>query len=277
MNDTSQDFLDSIQRAQRKFTLPPGLRDRAETFAQEAMAFLFPHFDSPGNRALEPLPRLKGLLASIRDLTPLLPPNADCAEIASCFGRDLPAIRDALLLDATAIWANDPAAEGLDEVILAYPGFYGIAVHRIAHVFHRLGIPYFPRLLSEHAHRQTGIDIHPGATIGKEFSIDHGTGVVIGGTTVIGDRVRIFQGVTLGALSVSKDLAHVKRHPTIEDDVVLYANATILGGKTVVGRGSVIGGNVWLTQSVPPESVVTDTTNLKRPGVEAETLIEFNI
>src|SRR5690606_15379486 len=145
----------------------------------------------------------------------------------------------------------------VDEVILAYPGFLAIAIYRIAHVLYRAEVPLLPRLLTEYAHRETGIDIHAGARIGASFSIDHGTGVVIGETTVIGDRVRIFQGVTLGALSVNKELASTKRHPTIHDDVVIYANATILGGRTEVGARSIIGGNVWLTHSVPPESVVT--------------------
>jgi serine O-acetyltransferase len=160
--------------------------------------------------------------------------------------------------DADAILSADPAASSLDEVILAYPGFYALAIHRIAHIFYQQRIPLFPRLLAEYAHRQTGIDLHPGAKIGQRFSIDHGTGVVIGETAVIGDRVRIFQGVTLGALSVKKKLEGTKRHPTIGNDVVIYSQATILGGRTVIGEGSIIGGNVWLTDSVPPHSVITN-------------------
>lgn len=172
------------------------------------------------------------------------------------FIRDLPVLRGLMLADAEAICAGDPAATGLDEVIAAYPGFYAIATQRVAHFFFKSGVPIMPRLMTEYAHQLTGIDIHPGASLGKSFAIDHGTGVVIGETTVIRDRVKIYQGVTLGGLSVRKSLAGTKRHPTIESDVVIYANATILGGDTVVGSGSVIGGNVFLTESVPPNSIV---------------------
>src|SRR5690606_16942104 len=175
----------------------------------------------------------------------------------------LPEVHAMLRDDARALHAGDPAAESEDEVILAYPGFLAVAVYRVAHVLYRAGVPLLPRLLTECAHRETGIDIHPGARIGRAFAIDHGPGVVIGETTVIGERVRLFQGVTLGALCVAKDLARTKRHPTIEDDVVIYANATILGGETVIGARSVIGGNVWLTRSVPPDSVVTHRSEIR--------------
>jgi serine O-acetyltransferase len=151
----------------------------------------------------------------------------------------------------------------VDEVILTYPGFYAIAIYRVAHALQRLGFPLLPRLLTELAHQRTGVDIHPGATIGRRFVIDHGTGVVIGETTVIGERVKIYQGVTLGALQVQKALADKKRHPTIEDDVVVYANATILGGGTVVGRNSIIAGNAFITQSIPPESVVSRRSEVR--------------
>jgi serine O-acetyltransferase len=160
------------------------------------------------------------------------------------------------LEDAELFTESDPASAGHDEVILCYPGFYAIMVYRFANAIHALGIPILPRLLSEHAHSRTGIDIHPGATIGRHFYIDHGTGIVIGETTVIGDGVKMYQGVTLGATFVKKDLQGTKRHPTIEDGVILYAGCTILGGGTVIGRGSVIGGNVWLTESVEPGTKV---------------------
>jgi serine O-acetyltransferase len=160
------------------------------------------------------------------------------------------------MIDAYAIVKGDPAAADVDEVIRSYPGFYAIAVYRIAHIFHNLSIPYLPRILTEHAHEKTGIDINPGAKIGKGFCIDHGTGIVIGETAVIGDNVKIYQGVTLGALSVEKEMAKSKRHPTIGDNVVIYSGATILGGKTVVGDYSTIGGNVWLIKSVPAYSRV---------------------
>ena len=161
-----------------------------------------------------------------------------------------------LQLDAQAIEANDPAASNLEEVVAVYPGFYAIGVYRLAHVLLGLGVPLLPRMFTEHAHSLTGIDIHPGAQISESFFIDHGTGVVIGETTEIGKNVKIYQGVTLGALSVAKSLAQHKRHPTIEANVVIYANATILGGRTVIGHDSVIGGNAWLTKSVPPHSQV---------------------
>lgn len=151
---------------------------------------------------------------------------------------------------------NDPAATNDAEVIGAYPGFRALSFHRIAHVFYRLKVPYVPRIISEIAHSKTGIDIHPGANIGQSFFIDHGTGVVIGETSDIGNHVRIYQGVTLGAHVVSKEMEGKKRHPTIKDGVIIYAGATILGGDTVIGENSIIGGNVWLTESVPPFSRV---------------------
>jgi serine O-acetyltransferase len=167
------------------------------------------------------------------------------------------------LEDAEAILAGDPAAESLDEVIAAYPGFLAMAVHRLAHAVHRLDVPIVPRLMAELAHSRSGIDIHPAATIGRRLCIDHGTGIVIGETTVIGDDVKLYQGVTLGALSVSKDKAGTKRHPTIGDRVVIYANATVLGGDTTIGADSVIGGNVFLTSSVPPGSLVFQTPDYR--------------
>jgi serine O-acetyltransferase len=154
------------------------------------------------------------------------------------------------------MYEGDPAAQSVDEVIGTYPGLLAVSIHRIAHEFYLLGLPVFPRMLSEIAHQRTGIDIHPGASIGKSFCIDHGTGIVIGETARLGDHVKLYQGVTLGALSVDKSLASSKRHPTIEDHVVIYANATILGGETMIGHHSVIGGNVFITESVAPHSVV---------------------
>jgi len=168
----------------------------------------------------------------------------------------IPALRRLLRADIEAAFAGDPAAKSREETILAYPGVAAITVYRVAHFLWQRQVPLIPRIMTEHMHQLTGIDIHPGARVGERFFIDHGTGVVIGETTVIGRNVKLYQGVTLGALSVRKALGSVKRHPTIEDDVTIYAGATILGGKTVVGRGSVIGGNVWLVESVPPRSKV---------------------
>jgi serine O-acetyltransferase len=168
-----------------------------------------------------------------------------------------------LFEDAEAILASDPAARSLSEVIVAYPGFYATVIYRVSHCIWSLGVTILPRLFCEFAHSKTGIDIHPGAQIGKAFAIDHGTGIVIGESTVIGNNVKMYQGVTLGALNVLKESASTKRHPTIEDDVILYSGATILGGETVIGRGSIIGGNVWLTNSVPPNSVVYHKSEIK--------------
>ena len=166
----------------------------------------------------------------------------------------IPELRRRIRLDVDAAVAGDPAAQSREEVILAYPGVEAVLVYRIAHELFLRGIPLLPRMMTEFAHGRTGIDIHPGATIGDYFFIDHATGVVVGETTIIGDRVKVYQGVTIGAHSVKKEEANRKRHPTIEDDVTIYAGATILGGETVIGRGSVIGGNVWITASVPPGS-----------------------
>lgn len=176
------------------------------------------------------------------------------------FMNTLPELRQAMARDIQATLDGDPAAKSVDEIIFSYPGIFAMFVHRAAHTLHHLNVPLLPRIMTEYAHTVTGIDIHPGAHIGERFVIDHGTGVVVGETTVIGDNVRIYQGVTLGALSLPPDagerLRGKKRHPTIEDGVIIYAGATILGGDTVIGARSVVGGNVWLTRSVPPDTTV---------------------
>jgi len=173
----------------------------------------------------------------------------------------LPQIRDVLTTDAQASYDGDPACKNLDEVVLCYPGFSAVSVYRLAHQLHLLKIPFIPRMMTEWVHGETGVDIHPGATIGRHFFIDHGTGVVIGETCEIGEHVKIYQGVTLGALSFPKDddgalVRGTKRHPTLHDNVVIYANATVLGGRTIVGHDSVIGSSVWLTESVDPFTTV---------------------
>ena len=178
------------------------------------------------------------------------------------FLERLPEVRSLVSGDVVAAYRGDPAAKSYDEVVFCYPGLYAVTVYRLAHVLHDVGVPVLPRMMTEHAHGLTGIDIHPGARIGREFFIDHGTGVVIGETCDIGEGVTLYQGVTLGALSFARDeqgdlVRGAKRHPTIEDDVVIYSGATILGGTTVIGKGCVIGGNVWLTESVPPGTKVT--------------------
>jgi serine O-acetyltransferase len=193
-----------------------------------------------------------------RELTPaeLAGLAADAEAFSLTLMGELPVLRAALQLDVAALLAGDPAVRSREEVILAYPGLRAVLVHRVAHIFWTKGVRLLARMMSEVVHGATGIDIHPGATIGPHFYIDHGTGVVIGETTVIGAHVKVYQGVSLGALSVQKRLQDKKRHPTIEDHVTIYAGATILGGETVVGRHSVVGGNVWLVKSVPPHSVV---------------------
>ena len=196
-------------------------------------------------------------------------PCTKCAEqgheIALKIVQELPTIKKILDTDIRAAYEGDPAAKGYDEIIFSYPGLLAISIYRLANLLHTHKVPVIPRIMTEHAHSLTGIDIHPGATIGESFFIDHGTGVVIGETTEIGHHVRLYQGVTLGALSLPKDAGdqfrYKKRHPTIEDDVIIYSNTTVLGGETVIGARSIIGGNIWITESVPPDTKVL----LKRP------------
>ncbi len=176
--------------------------------------------------------------------------------LSSNFFNELEGVYNSLQEDISAMYAGDPAAKSKTEIIRSYPGFYAVAAYRIAHLLHSKGVALIPRMITEFAHSKTGVDIHPGAKIGRHFCIDHGTGVVIGETATVGDHVKIYQGVTLGAVSVNKEDADKKRHPTIEDHVIIYAGATILGGDTTVGRESIIGGNVWLTKSVPPQSKI---------------------
>jgi serine O-acetyltransferase len=196
---------------------------------------------------------LRRILASVS-----LPAGLDAEAVVARFFARLPGVRALLAEDVEAAFEGDPAAKSYAEIAAAYPSVFAVATYRIAHELHALGVPLVPRIASEHAHARTGIDIHPGARIGRRFFIDHGTGVVIGETCEIGDRVMLYQGVTLGAVAPRHGavLRGVKRHPTIEDDVTIYAGATILGGETVIGRGTVIGGNVWLTHSVPACSKV---------------------
>ena len=201
------------------------------------------------------------IAADLQKEIALLCPDRDAKAIVDDFVAALPVVRRLVETDVDAAYDGDPAATSRMEVVMAYPGLYAVTVHRLAHVLYTLKVPILPRVMSELAHSKTGIDIHPGATIGERFFIDHGTGVVIGETTVIGRNVRLYQGVTLGGLSFAKDdngalVKGLKRHPNIEDNVVIYANATILGGDTTIGHDSEIGGSVWLIESVPPNSRV---------------------
>ena len=187
--------------------------------------------------------------------------NSHCFKLAEhtslALLEELPEIKRKINLDVEAVFKGDPAAKSKEEIILSYPGLEAILIYRIANFLYTNGVPIIPRIMSEYIHGKTGIDINPGAKIGESFFIDHGTGIVIGETTVIGNNVKIYQGVTLGALSVKKELKNKKRHPTIEDDVTIYAGATILGGETTIGRGSTIGGNTWVTHSIPAGTVLT--------------------
>jgi len=257
----------------------PG-RDICHDFVEEAMNALFPISArrSKSHCAQEALliqleTHLKILLLPVKEE---LKESID--ELSKQFMVKLPKVYKALLLDAQAIQDFDPAARNLGEVIVSYPGFFAIMVYRLSHELYLAGIPIIPRLMSEHAHSKTGIDIHPGAQIGESFFIDHGTGVVIGETAIIKNNVKIYQGVTLGALQVHKNLARKKRHPTVEENVIIYSNATILGGSTIIGRNSIIGGNVWLTSSVDSNSMVYHTHKIKvRSSIDESNIIDFQI
>ncbi|SIS69404.1 serine O-acetyltransferase [Chryseobacterium ureilyticum] len=208
--------------------------------------------------------RFEDLQKTLLDLITIITADKENAEThVKQFFETLPELYDQLVLDAKSILEFDPAADSLEEVYLAYPGFFATYVYRISHQLWSQEVKILPRVISEYAHSKTGIDIHPGAVIGESFFIDHGTGIVIGETTIIGNHVKIYQGVTLGALNVSKEKANQKRHPNIEDHVIIYSGATILGGNTTIGRESIIGGNVWVTQDVPPHSLVYHKSEIK--------------
>ena len=227
------------------------LKTKTEAFTDKLFYVLF----DIDTEVSENLDTLQDVFSDLVDLA-CWESEKPCIKVWNTYLMKLPEVLKSLNLDAEAIVACDPASLSIEEVYMAYPGFYAIAIYRLAHELYEAGFPLVPRLMTEYAHRQTGVDINPGATIGKSFFIDHATGVVIGETAIIKDHVRIYQGVTLGALYVAKHLQNTKRHPTIENNVTIYANATILGGNTVIGENSVIGGNAWITESVPPNSTV---------------------
>jgi serine O-acetyltransferase len=271
---TDDQFVQQIAAARAEHTLPPGIQTLADELIQRTLALLFPHF------ARETATSEAEVRTEIEQLAELLTSllvgqgiqDARAREICDAFIHSLPDLQDELSDDAIASYEADPAAESLDEVLIAYPGSLAMTYYRVAHRLHELGVALLPRLITELAHQHTGIDINPGATIGRSLAIDHGTGIVIGETAVIGDRVRLYQGVTIGALSVSKEFVSQKRHPTIGDDCIVYANASLLGGDTVIGENSVIGGNVWLTHAVPANSVVTHGATVQRRRMESEPL-----
>jgi serine O-acetyltransferase len=262
----NNNFIERFLEKRQAHSCTNALRDDSISFLKELIDFLFPHFSSKIYHSPEDIQAKIQLLK--RDLINLLKElnsnyTGNTFEDAEKFIETIPGIHEKLWKDAEFIYAGDPAAESVDEVILAYPGFMAIVIHRIAHELYLIGTPILPRILTEYAHEKTGIDIHPGAQIGTPFFIDHGTGIVIGETSVIGKNVKIYQGVTLGAMSVDKSLAEIKRHPTIDDDVVIYSQAVILGGNTVVGKNSIIGGNAWITQSIPSDSIVYNKSEVK--------------
>ncbi len=259
------EFLEHIYRKHQDTPAVPPTKEISD-WAMKVIRLLFPEKTKDFFRSINEIEgefwnlgnELKGILDATDQCR-----DCDNKQRAKDFIDGIPQLYEILNTDVKAIMQGDPAAKSEFEVIRAYPGFFAISVYRLAHNLLNLEIPLIPRILTEFAHSRTGIDIHPAAKIAESFFIDHGTGIVIGETTVIGKHVKLYQGVTLGALSVTKDMANVKRHPTVEDHVVIYSGATILGGETVIGKRSIIGGNVWLTKSVAPNSTV-----YHRPEIE---------
>jgi len=251
-------IIKKIQAHKKRPNLDFRLKTKCEAFTDKLFHTLF-----DANVSVKK--NIKQLGADFDEITSIacFNPEVSCEVVWKAFLNKLPEIIEKLNLDAQEMLDNDPAANTIEEVYLAYPGFFAIAVYRFSHEFYSIDMPLIPRLMSEYAHRLTGVDINPGAQIGTPFFIDHATGIVIGETTIIKDHVKIYQGVTLGALQVSKDMKNIKRHPTVENNVTIYANATILGGKTVIGKNSTIGGNVWITESIPENSLVYHTSETK--------------
>jgi serine O-acetyltransferase len=263
-NKSIHNFIEKLHKIHLiEWEATPSIQDSV-VWLNDLIEFLF-----PTNNHLNKQSTYEGILKKNQiDLENLLLSYLDSKDFnigntLISFYDNLETTYNNLRLDAAKIYENDPAATSIHEVIVTYPGFYAIAVYRIANNLSLLGVPILPRILSEHAHGKTGIDIHPNAQIAVPFFIDHGTGIVIGATSVIGKNVSIYQGVTLGALQVSKEMAQVKRHPTIEDNVIIYARTTVLGGDTVIGYNSIIGGSVFLTKSVAPYSNVFNTHQLR--------------
>jgi serine O-acetyltransferase len=275
MTTKTQDLLFKLQQAQQAASTQVPDNAAVAQWTEAMYGFLFPVAHAAQSSSIfdcytDVSQQLTDTL--LRTLVP------QAKQISEAFFDQLGQVYELLQADLDAFVQSDPAATGQTEVIVTYPGFFAVVTHRLAHLLHSLEVPLLPRMCAEYAHSKTGIDIHPAAQIGKAFFIDHGTGVVIGETSIVGHYVRIYQGVTLGALHVDKALAATKRHPTIGDHVVIYANATILGGKTTIGHHSVIGGNTWLTKSVEPYSVVQHTSEVQiRPKYMANPEIHFII
>ncbi len=252
MNNPKQHTITAIESQKKNLNLPIRLKERTEFFTSLLFETLFDmEADVPKNIDL-----LASIFSDLSDLA-CWKHDESCSEIWDDYLTRFPTILEKLQLDAKAFLDSDPAANSIEEVYLAYPGFFAIAVYRFSHELYLMGFPLVPRLMTEYAHRLTGTEINAGAQIGDSFFIDHATGTIIGETVIIKNNVKIYQGVTLGAKYVTRDLKGTKRHPTVEDNVIIYANATILGGDTIIGKNSVIGGNVWLTKSVPKNSVIS--------------------
>ena len=262
-NINTQSLIDLLRKTHHaEWEATPSAQD-AITWLSDLVQFLFPSNHLPKQSSYEGILKknqidLENILLSYLEAHKL-----DIAHAVDSFYNALGNLYQNLREDASKIHEFDPAATSVNEVIVSYPGFYAITVYRIAHQLTELNIPILPRILSEYAHGKTGIDIHPNAKIGVPFVIDHGTGIVIGATSIIGKNVCIYQGVTLGALHVSKIMAEIKRHPTVEDNVVIYARTTILGGNTIIGKNSIIGGSVFITKSIEPDSQVFNTHQLR--------------
>lgn len=252
---TKDQIIQNISALKSHTSINYGIKTKTEVFTEQLFYTLF-DTNAPLEESIDELEKRFKEVALIA----CKKPKGDCESMWKSFLDQLPLVLEMLNKDAHYILENDPASNSIEEVYLAYPGFYAIAIYRLSHVLYNLDLLLFSRLMSEYAHRITGTDIHAGAKIDSPFFIDHATGIVIGETAEIAKNVKIYQGVTLGALSVSKEMKNAKRHPTVEEGVCIYANATILGGTTVIGKKSIIGGNAWVTKSIPAKSMVLNTT-----------------
>ena len=248
-------IIENLKALKKNSSINYGIKTKTEASTEKLFYTLFDK-NAPLEKSIA---ELEVQFKDIANLACQKPDNL-CDSMWDKFLEILPTVLEQLQQDAAYILENDPASNSIDEVYLGYPGFYAIAIYRLSHELYHLDLLLFSRLMSEYAHRITGTDIHAGATIASPFFIDHATGIVIGETAIIEKNVKIYQGVTLGALSVSKEMKDAKRHPTVEKNVCIYANATILGGDTIIGEGSIVGGNAWVTKSIPAKSMVLNTT-----------------
>ena len=264
MSPKTLTVIEQIESKKKDLNLPIRLKERTEYFT----ALLFETLFDTESSVKKNIKELEFIFDELVDLA-CWKKDKSCKDIWNDYIETFPAVLKKLQLDAQAFLDSDPAANSIEEIYLAYPGFYAIAVYRFSHELYKKGFPLVPRLMTEYAHRLTGTEINAGAQIGNSFFIDHATGTIIGETVIIKNNVKIYQGVTLGAKYVNRELKGSKRHPTVEDNVIIYANATILGGNTTIGANSVIGGNVWLTKSVPPNSTVLNTKEVTiKPNTE---------